>query len=360
MKIAFVTPQYFDGRSYVGGGERYPVNLARGVRDALGDRSIVEIVSYGQYDYTTALFPGIVLRVLRANRGSGQQLVLSPQLWSAISDAALVHVHQVFTRSSEMAVIVAKHGGKPVCVTDHGGTSSTLGLNLGLLDLVDRVIAYSDFGARQLPTTENVEVIPGGVDGSWFTPTRRDVTRDRFLYVGRIMPHKGIDRLIKAVPSHLPLTVCGKPYNKQYFRLLVNLSAKKRVEFVTDADDIALRELYRRSWATVLPSVYRDCFGNTFRAPELMGFSLLESMACGTPAICSRVGAMPEFVLNGVTGYIFDSVDELTDLLTNLSRNPELVARLGRHAREAIDSRFDLSVAGARMTEVYRRVLETA
>ena len=42
-----------------------------------------------------------------------------------------------------------------------------------------------------------------------------------------------------------------------------------------------------------------------------MGFTLLESMACGTPAICSRVGAMPEYVNDGETGFVFDTDDEL-------------------------------------------------
>ncbi len=68
---------------------------------------------------------------------------------------------------------------------------------------------------------------------------------------------------------------------------------------MTDADDATIRDLYHRSWATVLPSVYQDCFGGNHVAPELMGLTLLESMASGTPAICSRVGAMPEFVREG-------------------------------------------------------------
>ena len=55
----------------------------------------------------------------------------------------------------------------------------------------------------------------------------------------------------------------------------------------------AAKEAAARAWATVLPSVYRDCYGAVHQKPELMGFTLLESMSCGTPAIASRTGAMP-------------------------------------------------------------------
>ena len=61
----------------------------------------------------------------------------------------------------------------------------------------------------------------------------------------------------------------------------------------------------------MLPSVYRDCYGHAHLAPELMGLTLLEAMACGTPAICSRVAAMPEFIREGETGFVFDTPEDL-------------------------------------------------
>ena len=61
--------------------------------------------------------------------------------------------------------------------------------------------------------------------------------RDRVLYVGRLLPHKGIDRLIDALPPDLPLTVCGRPYHRDYSATSSQLAGGKRVEFVTDADD---------------------------------------------------------------------------------------------------------------------------
>ena len=79
------------------------------------------------------------------------------------------------------------------------------------------------------------------------------------------------------------------------------------------------------AWANILPSVYVDCYGNMHRAPELMGFTILEAMACGTPAISSRVAAMPEFIRDGETGFVFDEPDELAEQLRRLAADPELV-----------------------------------
>jgi glycosyltransferase involved in cell wall biosynthesis len=111
---------------------------------------------------------------------------------------------------------------------------------------------------------------------------------------------------------------------------------------------------------SVLPSVYQDCYGNVYEAPELMGFTLLEAMACGTPAIASRVAAMPEFIREGETGFVFDTREELTSQLRRLAEEPELVEQMGRQARRCVEQEFDLRVAGARMRAVYDALIRTS
>jgi glycosyltransferase involved in cell wall biosynthesis len=356
-KIAYVTPLYFDERSCLGGGERYPLNLAQGVVHASGKTCSVELISYGESSGWQMLKPGVSLRILRAdNRPASPLDNCSWELPGAIADADVVHIHMAYTRSNELALILAKQQRKPLVVTDHGGESSTIGKNLGSLDLADRVTAYSQFGASLYATTTPVEVIKGGVDGTLFHPPAKPWKRDRVLYVGRLLPHKGIDILIQALPPELPLTVCGRPYNPAFYQYLERLAEGKKVEFVTDADDGTIRELYYRSWVNILPSQYRDCYGNSYVAPELMGFTLLEAMACGTPAICSRVGAMPEFVDHGETGFIFDTADELTGYLRRLAGDPALVERMGRRARVVVEQEYDLKVAGQKMLDVYRGI----
>jgi len=359
-KIAYLTPLYFDEKSCLGGGERYPLNMATGVVLASQGSCEVEIISYGERSEQRELRPGVGLRVLKAaNHPRDRTNVVSWELPDALADVDLVHIHSPYTRSSELGLLAAKQFHKPLCMTDHGGTSSTIGLNLGSLELADRIVAYSDFGASLYWTKTPIEVIKGGVDASAFTPPQKPVQRDRVLYVGRLLPHKGIDQLIEALPPEIPLTVCGRSNHKDYTWFISDLAKRleKRVEFITDADDAAIRDLYHRSWATILPSVYRDCFGGNHVAPELMGLTLLESMAAGTPAICSRVGAMPEFVRDGENGFVYDDLSQLTDRINQLSQSPELTDHMGRAGRATVLAKFDLKVAGAKLLDLYRDIV---
>jgi glycosyltransferase involved in cell wall biosynthesis len=360
-KVAYLTPLYFDEKSCLGGGERYPLNLARGVVGASKGTYHVELLSFGASTHRQQLSEGVTLRVMAsAGRPTNALDVVSWELPEALATADLVHIHQAYNRCAELGVLVAKQQRKPVCITDHGGYSSSLGTELEFLELVDCVVPYSDFGARQYRTRTPIVTIKGGVDGSLFTPPSNRPVRDRVTYVGRLLPHKGIDRLIQALPVDVPLTVCGRPYHENYFRLLRSLAASKRVEFITDADDTVIRDLYARAWANVLPSVYEDCYGNIYQLPELMGFTLLEAMACGTPAIASRVGAMPEFIEHGQTGFVFNDLAELSDQLLLLSRDPARVEAMGQNARMAVEREFDLKISGARLHALYEDLITHA
>ncbi|MDQ6909201.1 MAG: glycosyltransferase family 4 protein, partial [Actinomycetota bacterium] len=150
---------HFDPASYLGGGERYPLNLARGLIEASDGGCNVDLISYGEYPAERTLSPGLTLRVLPlANPVPNPLDSLSWELPAALSQADVVHVHQIFTRSSEVAVLAAKLLRKPVCVTDHGGANSSLGASYGMLSVADRVQCYSNFAASLLRTPTPVEV----------------------------------------------------------------------------------------------------------------------------------------------------------------------------------------------------------
>ena len=123
-RIEHLTLLYFEDRSYIGGGERLPLNWARGVVEASRGAYAVEIISFGAQPSCEVLYPGVPLRVLKATRRPANPLdVVSWELPAAIADADFVHIHQAFTRCSEMGLLAAKQQCKPVCVSDHEKTS---------------------------------------------------------------------------------------------------------------------------------------------------------------------------------------------------------------------------------------------
>jgi glycosyltransferase involved in cell wall biosynthesis len=89
-----------------------------------------------------------------------------------------------------------------------------------------------------------------------------------------------------------------------------------------------------------------------------MGFALLESMACGTPAICSNVGGMPEYVIDGVNGYVFNDPSTLAARLRRLAGDPDLVDHLGRQGRRLVEEEYDFRVTATRVLDVYEPLLD--
>ena len=352
--ISFATPLYFSEQSYIGGGERYPINLAKAILMAAPANVRVEIVSFGPEAVQTRLDDRLEMRVLPAGAANGNPLdSVSLDICNALDGADLVHVHQAFTRSSQVSILAAKFLGATLCVTDHGGRTNHLDKIVDYLELADLLVFYSQFAATMIRSERPRRIIPGGVDTTWFAPPLRPRERTHILFVGRLLPHKGVDRLIAAVPADIPLVICGRPTNREYAEYLVAIARRRSVEFVHDASDEEIRSLYQSAWATVLPSVHLDAWDNVYLYPELMGLTALESMACGTPAIVSTAGALSEFVQNGRTGHVFTSLPELGSFCRDFANNPSKSDRMGLAAKVTVEEHFSLPVVGKALWQAY-------
>jgi glycosyltransferase involved in cell wall biosynthesis len=219
----------------------------------------------------------------------------------------------------------------------------------------------SDFAARELSAPpERTRVVYGGADAQRLSPDPAP-RRDSVLFVGRITPHKGIDTLIRALPAGATLLIVGTPgYDphppeRDYPALLARLAEGRRVQFLGGVDDDRLAQLYRNAAAVVLPSVDRTCYGRQMPSPELLGLVVLEAMACGTPVVCSNVGALPEIVQDQETGFLVEpgNVEQLRERLRELLADPGLVARLGGNGREAVLQRFTWKACAERCLGAY-------
>jgi glycosyltransferase involved in cell wall biosynthesis len=153
-------------------------------------------------------------------------------------------------------------------------------------------------------------LIKGGIDTERFHPNGAGPREKKILYVGRILAHKGINYLIESFRlldrRDYKLRIIGRVYDEDFYEYLKELARGLAVEFIHDADDERLLGEYRTARMTVLPSVHRSYRGEYSAVPELMGFTLLESQACGTPVICTDAGAMREFVDDGRTGFVVE------------------------------------------------------
>ncbi len=171
-------------------------------------------------------------------------------------------------------------------------------------------------------------VIPLGVDISRFAPAERPppVAPLRVGFVGRLIPHKGVDVLIRAVSLNdrlfgrsLRLRSGGRPLAA----LAQELGVTDRVSFHGHVDEEEVPGVYRRFDALAVPSVPRPGWVEQF------GRVVVEAQASGVPVVASRSGALPE-VVTGTNGILVEPGDaaELARGLVRLLDEHELWTRL--------------------------------
>ena len=356
MRVVHVAPTLFGPAGIFGGGERYPLELGR----ALARHVDCELVTFGRARRSWAE-GGLRIRVLRslALVGGHPAHPLAVGLGKAVGAADIVHTHHLRSAPSRLAALGARVRRIPTVVTDHGLAGGDWA---GLLPLLfDRFLTVSAYSARELRApASRTRVVYGGADPARFSPLSTDVRRG-ILFVGRLTPHKGIDRLIAALPAGAELRVAGSPGHdpdppeRDYPNLLARLAERRRVEFLGAVSEDELSLLYRQARVFVLPSVHRTCYGREVAVSELLGLTALEAMASGTPVVASRIGGLPEVVEDGVTGFLVEPGDvaELRARLEELLRAPRLAERLGRNGRERVLETFTWQACAERCLAAY-------
>lgn len=351
--VAHVSPAYFNDQSYVGGGERGAMSLA----EAMAHDIETWFVSFGP---SRQSFKRGRLNVeIYPIRGTVDGSTASPISYAYLRQllrADVVHCHQFQTPITQLTILASVILHKRVFLTDHAARVSSFTNKLPLFRLVDGYLAESAFSLRVLPPFPTVHMIYGGVSERFLDADVNGTAREsRVLFVGRLVPHKGINYLIEAMDDDIQLDVIGRPYHTQYFSLLKSLAARKKVRFITTASDDEILDAYDRAAVTVLPSVYEDIYGGHHVAPELLGLAIVESMARGTPVICTNVGGMPEYVTDGVTGFVVPPNDPaaLRERLHYLLRHPDIARDMGRDARQKALQEYTWEAAAKRALGAY-------
>ncbi len=194
-----------------------------------------------------------------------------------------------------------------------------------------------DYGYRE----EHVAVIPPGVDVEQFLPGDRDHALPRILFVGGDFERKG---------GALLLDVFRRRLRGRAELILVTRDAVQPQPGVTvhhgiRANSPELRELYATSDLFVLPTL-ADCFS----------LVLMEALAAGMPVVASRVGGIPDIVLDGKTGHLLNAGDgdALGDAIEALVTDTNRRHRMGEQGRADALRRFDACENARRLFEFVR------
>jgi starch synthase len=260
-----------------------------------------------------------------------------------------------------------------------GGYALSMFCERTAIESADAVIAVSH-GVRAdvlscYPSVDpdRVHVIHNGIDPEIYRRQQSpetlarygiDPTRPFVFFNGRITRQKGLTLLLAAAleldPRHQVVIAASSPDTPEIANEVEALARRVTTErgnlvwidhFISRED---LIHIHSHATAFVCPSIY-----------EPFGLVILEAMACETPVVASRVGGIPEIVVDGETGYLVDFdpadlegfVSALAGRIDTLLSDTGLAARLGKAGRERVLTHFGWPAIAAQTVKLYDSLL---
>ena len=289
------------------------------------------------------------------------------QRFRALTGASYDLIHSHYWLSGRLGVLFADRWGVPLVSTFHtlaqlkNSVAETAAerehavrseIERRTMAGSDRVVALTAVDRHQMlrhyGALGPIAVIPGGVDLQTFSPVPRaaaraalglDPSRKVVLFVGRIQRLKGVEVLVRAFEQLADLDaqlliVGGQHGSAQETReigrlehLAARLGVRERTQFVGAVPHEQLPMYYSAADVTAMPSSY-----------ESFGLVAVESLACGTPVVATRVGGLTSIVRDGENGLLVPWRDAgmLAERLRRVFQDDGVRARMGSHARASV------------------------
>ena len=222
-------------------------------------------------------------------------------------------------------------------------------------------------------SSERITVIPAGIDCEIFKPAPRDtgllekfgLSKDatKILFIGRFVPEKGIFDLLNAFSAlhkkngKVELLIVGSgtaEMTRQIKARIASLKIEPQVKLLGSIKYADMPKIHNQADIFCLPSVETKTWAEQF------GYSLVEAMACGKPAVSTWTGSIPEIVKHRETGILVQpsAVDSLESVLEELALNKSLREKFGAKGREWVLERFEADKVAGQIAGIYRKVID--
>lgn len=202
------------------------------------------------------------------------------------------------------------------------------------------VVGISRFQWSEAPDLPPSAIIPHGIDVSQFTFRPRP--SDYLAFLGRFVPDKGVLQAINFARSlGIPLKLAGP--SSDYFEAVIARELDgSSVEYVGSVTGESRDEFLGNAKALLYP----------IEAPEPFGLVQIEAMMCGTPVVATRIGAVPEIVDEGITGFSALDSDEF------IRQIPRAIALDRAAIRATAEKRFSATTMAAAHAALYTSLLK--
>jgi len=292
----------------------------------------------------------------------------------------LIHTHS--SKAGAIGRLAAFFCGIPAIHTPHGHifygyfknipTRIFVTIEKSLARLCIRIVSLTDVETREsleraIGRPEQYITIPSGVPLGQFRQLpvalgqtfRKDyhIPEDAILVisVGRLVAIKGFDSLLQAIEDASAKSVF-------FFTAIIgDGEEREHLETLVKEKGIQDRVIFTGSLSDIRGAISAaDIFALASRN-EGMGRAFIEAMASGLPVVGTRVGGIPSFITDEISGLLVDSEDipQLTSALSRLVENKELRRRLGKEAESRVYPDFDQQTMVHGLAGLYRQALDS-
>ncbi|HNR19704.1 MAG TPA: glycosyltransferase family 4 protein [Bacteroidia bacterium] len=187
-------------------------------------------------------------------------------------------------------------------------------------------------------------------DVKQFAPSAQN--KNYVLYAGRLSDEKGVDVLIKAMQYNhdIPLVIAGSGPEEEKLKQLVSSLQLKNISFkgIINADEI--KQLMSYCSFVVIPSVWYENFP----------YVLAEAYAHSKPVIGSNMGGIPEYIIEGETGMVYNAYNEkeLAEKINKFFANKNLIMNMGKNARQFSEDKLNARLFYERLLSVYNSIVK--
>jgi glycosyltransferase involved in cell wall biosynthesis len=290
----------------------------------------------------------------------------------------VLHVHDWLTAP---AGITFKHSiKKPMVLTMHSTEHGRSGIHNPDSSTIDGIEWWATYEASRVITTsgsmksevcdhfklpwEKVDIIPNAVDTDKYNASvDREAVRARYgvqpneklvLSVGRLVPQKGIEYLIQAVPNvtwrhpEAKFVIVGEGWYRDHLQYLAGTTGQGwRINFTGFIPDHELISLTMSADVLVISSIY-----------EPFGIVALEGMAAGVPVVASQVGGLAEIIEHDKTGVLVypRNPDSIAWGINHVLSNPDHARSLVQNAKEIVQKAYSWEAIAKKTVKLYKEV----
>ena len=287
----------------------------------------------------------------------------------------IIHSHWIIPQGL-IGAICSKIYNIPHVSTVHGSDVNMAKNNVFLKNIVSFIIKNSCSITVNSTFTKNlivdiatksnenkIEIIPMGVDLNRFSPVNGISLKKKYtdgellLFVGRLIDWKGALYLVKAMkdvvdtfPKTKLLIVGDGPERSELEKLILELKLKENINLLGEIKNTEVRNYYSISDIFIIPSIVVN--GHT----EGLGVVTIEAMACGTPAIGTNVGGIPDVIKDGYNGFLVPpkSSDALATKIIEILSNQELQEFFTKNGIRTVKEKFSWVTVSDKFVNLFK------